>query len=154
MKAQLASIGVTALQMLSPVLVALMALATKKLHTWIDSKIKNEQVRGILDRLDDTAMTVVQEVEQTVVSKLDPSQPLGTNAVNAKNAAIASLKTHLGQKGLDEAKQVLGIGDSDLEKVIVSFIEAKVHVVNQAQGKPLAAALQLPPIRTADASQK
>lgn len=138
MKAQLGSLAITAVQALAPVLMALVGLLALKLHQYIAAKVKNTMVQGILTRLNDTAMTVVQEVEQTVVSKLDPTKPLADNGKAAKDAAVASLKTHLGQKGLDEVKQVLGIGDTDLEKVIVSIIESKVHVVNQQQGKPLA----------------
>lgn len=133
MKEQLGSIGITALQVLAPVFLALLGLLAKKAHDLIAAKVKNETVKGILDRLDDTALTVVQEVEQTVVSKLDPTKPLPDNGAAAKAAAIASLKTHLGQKGLDEIKTVLGVGDSALEQIIVSYIESKVHVVNNSQ---------------------
>ena len=135
MSSQLQSILVTCLiGLATAVFGPLLALVTKKLHDLIDAKVKNEKVRGILDRLDDTAATVVQSVEQQVVSKLDPTKPLADNGKAARDAAIAELKTHLGQKGLDEAKTILGIStDNALDQIIVSYIESHVLQVNQAQ---------------------
>lgn len=106
---------------------------SKKLHDLIDARIKNERLRGILDRLSDVAMTAVMSVEQTIVSTLDPTKPLGDNAKKARDAALDEMKTHLGQKGLDEAKTVLGIASDDaVDKLLISYIESKVHLVNQA----------------------
>jgi hypothetical protein len=145
-KEQLSSIFITALQALGPVIAALLGLVALKLHALIDTRVKNEKVQGILDRLDDAALTVVQEVEQTVVSKLDPNKPLPDNGKAAKDAAIASLKTHLGQKGVDEAKKILGVGDSALEQILVSYIESKVHLVNQATSLTLVSGEAVKPI--------
>jgi hypothetical protein len=130
MKEQLASIGITALQVLSPVFIALLGLVAKKLHDLIAARVRNEKLNGILTRLNDTAWTVVTEVEQTIVSKLDPKNP-AVGLAAAKAAALANLKTHLGRRGLDELKRILGIADTDLETVLVSYIESKVHAVNQ-----------------------
>jgi hypothetical protein len=114
------------LAVVGAVFAPLLAMLVKELHALFAAKVKNERLRGVLDRLDDAAGVVVASVEQTVVSKLDPKQPLGANGRAARDAAIAELKTHLGARGIDEAKEVLGIGDSDLEKILVSYIESKV----------------------------
>lgn len=133
MRQQIDSIALTALLGLAPLLLVLLGSLATRLHALINAKVKNTTLSGILNRLDDAALVAVQSVEQTVVSKLDPSKPLGDNAAAAKAAAITELKTHLGQKGLDEIKSVLGIDDTSLDQVLVSYIESKVHVVNQGQ---------------------
>jgi len=132
MKDQLSSLGVSALQILAPVFLALLGVLAAKIHSLIAAKVKNEKVKGILDRLDDAALTVVQSVEQSVIPKLDPTKTAAENGAVAKAAAIAELKTHLGEKGIAEAKQVLGVGDSALEQIISSYIESKVHEVSSA----------------------
>jgi hypothetical protein len=133
MKSQLGTIALDAIIAIAPVVMALLGLLATQLSRYVNAKVTNTKLAGILTRLDSLALTVVQEVEQTIVSKLDPTKPLADNGQTALAAAITSLKTHLGQKGLDEVKGVLGIGDSDLDKVLVSYVESKVHVVNQAQ---------------------
>lgn len=122
------------------ILTPLLAFIGIKLHTLIDTKVKNEKLKGILDRLNDTAFTVVQSIEQTVVSKLDPTKPLADDGKAVLAAALAELKTHLGQKGLDEMKTVLGYpSDMSIDKILTSYLEAHVHAVNQAQDKQLIA---------------
>lgn len=132
MKQALASLGIQAVQALSPIFLVLLGLLTKKIHDLIAAKVKNEKVAGILHRLDDAASTAVAETEQTVISKLDPNKPLGDNAATAKQAAMDSLKTHLGAQGIAELKTILGLDDAGAEKVMSSRVEAKVHAINHA----------------------
>ena len=141
MKAQLISIATTALIALSPVLLALTALCAQKLHNLIAAKVHSERVAGILFRLEDASRIAVSSVEQSIISKLDPSKSLGENAQAAKIAALNEMKSHLGPKGIDEIKTVLGIGQLDLDQVLSSHIEAKVgsatlhnHVQTYTQG--------------------
>lgn len=133
MRQQLDTLAITAVQLLAPLLVALLGMLALRLRAYVNAKVKNTTLQGILGRLDDAALLAVQEVEQTVVKRLDPTKPFADNAAAAKAAALDSLKTHLGQKGLDEAKGVLGLGQADLEKLLAGYVESKVHVVNQAQ---------------------
>ena len=126
MKEQLSSLGVTAIQVLSPVLIALLGLLAKQLLDLINARIKNESIKGILDRLDQTSLTVVTEVQQTFVDNLDPNAPKESYQ-KARDSALASLKTLIGPKGLTDIKQVLGIDDDSLQKVLITYIESKVH---------------------------
>jgi hypothetical protein len=138
MKEQLSALAITALQVLSPVVIALFGILAKKLVDLIDTRVKNETVKGILDRLDQTALAVVTEVQQTIVENLDPNAPKDS-FVKARDAAVANLKTLLGQKGLDDIKSVLGLGDDSLDKILVMFIEKQVHGLKQKTAPSVAA---------------
>jgi hypothetical protein len=126
MKEQLRSLAITAVQVLSPVIIALLGLLAKRLLDLIDARVKNETIKGILERLDQTALTVVTEVQQTIVDNLDPNAPRDS-LLKARDAAVANLKTLLGKKGLDDIKKVLGLPDDGLDKILITFVESKVH---------------------------
>jgi hypothetical protein len=138
MKAQLSSLGVTAIQVLSPVLIALLGLLAKRLVDLINARVKNETVRGVLDRLDQTALAVVTEVQQTFVDHLDANSP-ADSWQKARDLALVNLKTLLGPKGLDDTKKVLGIDDGSLQKILITFVESKVHELRTAAPPVVAA---------------
>jgi hypothetical protein len=131
MSQRLAAFVVQTMQILSPLLLLGLALIGKKLHDLIAAKVKNEKLNGILNRLDDAAVTAVAEIEQTVVSKLDPTKPLGETAAIAKQAALDSLKTHLGAQGIAELKTVMGLDDAGVEKVLSARVEAEVAHIDK-----------------------
>jgi hypothetical protein len=128
MKEQLMSIAITGLQVLSPVILALLGLFAKKLLQLIDARVRNETMRGILERLDQTALAVVSEVQQTVVDHLDAKAPKDS-LLQARNAALLNLRALLGTKGLDEMKRILGLSEQDVEKLLITQIESKVHLL-------------------------
>lgn len=133
MKEQLASLGVSVLQALSPALLALLGWIGVKIAALIQAKVKNVTMQGILTRLDDTVLASVKEVEQTFVSNLKDGKP--DDFAKAKQMALDSIKSHMGTKGMGELKTVLGLDDpAALEKFIVTMLESKVHDVSQAGG--------------------
>lgn len=110
---------------------------------WFYVRAKNERVKGILLRLNDAAGTAVAEIEQSAVKALKAASPDGkltaATAAAVKDAAITSLKGHLGPKGVEELKTVLGV--SDVEAALNSRIESAVAAAAQssagaAQTKP------------------
>lgn len=110
---------------LQTLLVAIGTLALAAATKWINAHAKNAQVAGILDRLTDTVATVVAETEQTFVKTLGEGPLTKEQAAQALAAALAALKTHLGQKGIDELKNVFP--PAQIEQILVSYIEARVH---------------------------
>lgn len=126
MKEQLASLGVEALKALSPVILGLIGIIGMRLNQWIAAKVKNEKMQGMLSRLNDVAIDAVKEVEQTFVSALE--NPTKEDFVKARDQALATIKTHMGQRGLSEMKKVLGIeNEGDLEKILLNLLESRVH---------------------------
>ncbi len=94
-------------------------------RAWIAAKVKNETAKGILGRLDDTVEAAVKEVEQTVLSSLTTVSPGDLSA--AKTAALKTIESHLGAKGIAELMAVLGMTDaSALGKYLETQLEAKV----------------------------
>jgi len=119
---------------IAPAFAAFATWATVQLGTWIKSKVHNDAVAGALDRLNQLAFHVVQEVQQTVVSAL-PNKADKAALVAARDQAITTLRSHLGSKGVAELMTVLGLKDDNaLTKLLVSHVESAVMSMKQANG--------------------
>lgn len=112
-----------------PVIGLFLAWASAHLPAWLKSITTNSRAASILERLGTLAMAVVQETEQTVVSKLGDKAD-ETALLAARDAALMSLKSHLGDKGLKELEVVFGLEDQDaVIKMLITFIEQAVHLL-------------------------
>jgi hypothetical protein len=111
---------------LAPAFAVFVTWAAAHLGAWIRSKVRNETTAGVLDRLAQLAFNVVQEVEQTIVSSL-PDKADKAALLAARDQAIATLKSHLGEKGLRELMTVLGLKDENaVARILTSYIESSV----------------------------
>jgi hypothetical protein len=128
MQDQIETIGMLLVKgVLLPIVGLAITAASLYLPMWIKSKVKNESVGGVLERLTALAFTVVSEVQQTVVSGLG-DKATKEELLKARDLALANLKTHLGPKGIKELMTVLGISTPDgLDKLIITYIESAVH---------------------------
>jgi vacuolar-type H+-ATPase catalytic subunit A/Vma1 len=116
-----------------PVIGLFLAWASAHLPAWLKSKTTNERAAGILERLGQLAMAVVQETEQTVVAKLGDKADADSLRA-ARDSALASLKSHLGDKGLKELETVFGLENQDaVIKMLITFIEQAVHTLGIQQ---------------------
>ena len=103
---------------------------------WIAAHINNQRIAGVMNRLAQLAFVVVQEIQQTVVSTLKARGGAvpGDQMRAARDAAMATLKSHLGPKGLLEIKQAMQLADDTaLEKLLASFIESAVLMLKQQE---------------------
>jgi hypothetical protein len=127
MKEQLAALGLTALQTILLPLFALVATwAGIRLQAWLKEKVKNERIEGILVRLETIVEAAVKEVAQTYVSNLTEVTPAALE--QARERALESIRSHLGSRGIEELKTILGLNDTGAaEKLVVTMLEAKVH---------------------------
>jgi hypothetical protein len=128
MQDQIETIGMLIVKgVVLPLVGLFVAWASMMLPAWIKAKVKNESVAGVLERLTQLAFTVVQEVQQTIVSGLG-DKATAEELKKARDTAITTLRSHLGEKGLKELMAVLGLADSAaLDKLLVTFIESAVH---------------------------
>ncbi|MDX2023254.1 MAG: hypothetical protein SF187_23675 [Deltaproteobacteria bacterium] len=128
---QTEDIALGVVKVLSPIVLAAVTWVTAKLGQWINARVKNEYLRGVLARLDDTVLSVVREVHQVTVDALKASTVDGKLTPGARDAvkaaAIGAIKSHIGTKGLLELARVLGIDASGVERLIGTKIEAAVH---------------------------
>lgn len=113
---------------------------------WFYIHAKNERVKGVLLRLNDAAATAVAEMEQSAVKALKAASPDGkltpATAAAVKDAAVESLRGHLGPKGLAELKTVLGV--ADVAAALNSKVEAAVSAASSAPAATSGAGAALP----------
>jgi hypothetical protein len=134
---KLTDIALGILQVGSPVLIAILTWLATKAAQLIQAKVKNEYVRGVLVRLEDTVMTVVREIQQVSVDTLKSSSPDGklNPEVKAmlKRSALTVIKQHLGSQGVADVARVLGLDSEGVDRLIGTRIEATVHDLKQTQ---------------------
>jgi len=134
MQDQIETVGMLLIKgVLVPLLGMALTWASVHLPAWIATKVKNARISGMHERMTQLSMAVVQEVEQTVVSKLgDKADAEALKA--ARDQALATLKSHFGDKGLKEIETVFGLQDQDaVIKMLITFIEQAVHTLNLSQ---------------------
>lgn len=125
---------------LAPLLLAVIAYGAKKLADLINAKVQSEALRNILVRTDTVVFTAVKELAQTTVDAARNATVNGKVpsevAAAAKDAALAKVKSYLGQPGLDALMQILGLKDAPtVDAYLSSKIEAAVRDV-KAQPNP------------------
>lgn len=138
MKPQLTQLTTDALQLLAPVVLALIGWLGLRLQKLIATKVENEKIEGVLLRLEAVVETAVKETAQTFLSNL--KSPTPKDYKKARAMALESIKAYVGPRGIEEAKKVLGLQeDGALEKLIASLLEATVHDLKTAakSGGPL-----------------
>ena len=131
------SIGWKVFQILSPVLLAGLSWLSVKAAQLISAKVKNEYLRGVLVRMDDAVLAAVREVQQVTVDSLKAASADGQltpdERAKVKQAAIDSIKSHLGMKGISEAAKILGLEDGAIDKLLSTRVEAAVHDLKAAR---------------------
>ena len=124
-------LGLKVLQILSPILLAALTWVAAKAAQYIQAKVKNEYLRGVLVRLDDAVLTVVREVQQVTVEAIKSGSADGKltpdERARVKQAAIESVKSHLGMKGISELAKILGLESGAIDKLLSTRVEAAVH---------------------------
>jgi hypothetical protein len=123
----LSQIAVAALEIGSPLLVAILSWLATKLAQLVQARVKNEYLRGVLVRLDDAVLTVVREIQQVTVDTIKAATPNGklTPDVQAmlKQSALTAIKQHLGPRGVKELARVLGIDGDGVDRLIGTRVE-------------------------------
>ncbi|MFH0899711.1 MAG: hypothetical protein V2A73_03685, partial [Pseudomonadota bacterium] len=125
------------LQVLSPVLLAALTWVAAKVAQLINAKVRGETVRNILLRLEDATVAAVRDVYQSVVEEIKSASVDGKltaeERLRVKARAIATVRAHLGMKGLAELATVLGLDDGAVQQMISTRVEATVHDLKRAR---------------------
>lgn len=121
------------------VVTALVAWASTSVKALIDTKVKNTQVAGILDRLNSAVWTAVLEVQQTLRPKLAAKTPTGkilpSDQAELLKAAVERAKAILGPGGWADLVRLAGSAAA-AEGVVKSHIEGKVYESKAQLGAP------------------
>lgn len=124
-------------QYISPLAVGVFAWVAGKLSQLIAARVKNEYLRGVFMRLDDTVVSVVREIHQVTVAAIKANSVDGKIPAGARetirNAALTAIKAHLGTKGLADVTRVLGLNGDGLERLLGTKVEAAVHDLKTQQ---------------------
>jgi len=132
-----ADISVQVFQFLSPLVLGAITWVAAKLAQYISARVKNEYLRGVLVRLDDTVVSVVREIHQVTVDALKASSVDGKVPPGAReairNAALMAIKSYLGVKGLGQLARVLGLDGDAVDRLIGTKVEAAVHDLKTQQ---------------------
>lgn len=96
-------------------------------HVWLG---------GMLDRLLIEAKAAVAETEQTYVDQITEGRADGMltpdEAKAARAAALSTLRSNLGAKGLRRLGRVLGLTDAELDRLLGTRVEAAVKALSAA----------------------
>jgi hypothetical protein len=124
-------LALSALQILSPVLLAGLTWLAARVAALIRVRIESEYLRGALIRLDDAILTATKELQQTVVAEVKAAAADGkitpAERERIKRTAVTNAKSHLGPRGIAEIARVLGLPNGALDDLIGSKVEAAVH---------------------------
>ena len=130
-------IGIKVAEVLLPVLMAALTWGAARLASYINAKVKNEYLRGMLVRLNDAVVDAVKEAQQVAVASLAKANSDGvvTAEENAKVKAdvMAVVQSHIGKKGLAEIGKVLGLDDGTLAALLSTKIEAAVYDIKSRE---------------------
>jgi hypothetical protein len=124
------------LQVLSPLLMAVLGWVATRLATLINARIRSDHARDVLLRLDRIVFAVVREVQQTLVDELKAASSDGRLSADArmrvKHAALETVRDELGPRGIAELAGVLSLPKEMIDHVLVTRIEAAVHELRRA----------------------
>jgi len=124
-------ITLKALEALSPLLMAALGWVATRLAQLINARIRSEETRGVLLRVEQVVFGAVREVQQTLVDDIKAQSPDGRlrafDRTRVKEVALATVRSELGPRGLDELSRVLGTAPEAIDQVLSTRIEAAVH---------------------------
>ena len=128
------SLASQAILALSPVLLAALSWLSLQAAGLIMTRIKHENIKGTLLRLDDAVFVAVRQVQQVVVEQLKAASADGALTAaerrQVKVATLEAIRLYMGPKGILEICRILGLKDEELERVLGPRVEAAVFELN------------------------
>jgi hypothetical protein len=122
---------------LGALLAALIPVVVFKINAFVAAKTKNEQIRGIVERMTTAAADVVRDVSAVELKALKANAADGkldtSDRMQLRDLAIGRLKAHLGAVGVADARGALKLSISEFETVLRGKIESAVDEMNLAR---------------------
>lgn len=132
----------TLLDILTPLLVAALTYASARGAAFINTKVKSENFRVALLKVDEAVMTTVKALQQTTVASLKDAAKDGVftaeEAAKVKAEAVALVMAQLGS--IEAIGKQLGMAEAErLKAMIDAKIEAAVYDMRRSFGETLLA---------------
>ena len=105
-------------------IIPLLTMLGTKVIYWINSKIKNEKVAGLLTQATEAVMNAVRSVFQTYVEQLKADGTIDEE--KQRNALLKAKDLALSQM-TDEVKTYIQINYGDLQQWLTTSIEATIN---------------------------
>ena len=134
-QAALQTVVLAVVSLLGTLLAGLIGWAGASARKWLASKAHGEAFACATTKLEKLTQNAVQEVEQTLVRQLkaDEKWDAGT-AKEARDTAVEIVKKHLGEKGMVELKDCMGVAVDTVEGMIRTHVEKHVYSMNATSG--------------------
>ncbi|MDE6408556.1 MAG: hypothetical protein K2K48_05975 [Anaeroplasmataceae bacterium] len=105
-------------------IIPLITMLGTKVISWINSKIKNEKMAGLLTQATEAVINAVRSVFQTYVEQLKADGTFGEE--KQRNALLKAKDLALSQM-TDEVKTFIQINYGDLQQWLTTSIEATIN---------------------------
>lgn len=119
MAAMAPELAIQLLQLLGPVAISALTWAAGQLAAFFAAKTKNQNIGTAINMGNDAAVTVVSQLEQTLVATLKAKSGQGTltgkDIEEVQKAALDNMRSYLGPNGLALICKALGIKNDDKE---------------------------------------
>lgn len=133
MSDELHSLLAQSIEMLTPLILALLSWGVGEGIRYLRSKTKREWVGELLTRVEGAMLTTVRAVEQRIVADLRAAREDGKitpeEAASIRRAALATAKAQLGEQGMAMVKKYAG--EKNVDAWLLEQLEAKVHELKE-----------------------
>lgn len=115
----------------APIVAAVVVWALGMLARWLAGRTRNEALLALIAQVQDAVGGAVRETQQTFVAALKEARSDGKltdeEKKQALDAALATAKKVLGEKGLAALRSATGASAEEVDKLLKARIEAAVH---------------------------
>mgnify|MGYP000501119286 CR=1 FL=1 len=110
---------------------AMVSIGLKYVIQWLNTKVKNDELKSAIEMLSDVTWDVVNEMEQTVRPMLSDGKLTKEEQARIKRAAIDKVNNVLAPTVKKSLEKTVG----NMEKMIETKIEAYVKTMKERSGK-------------------
>lgn len=125
------------------IVVTLVGLALRKVSELVSTKVKNERIAGVLERVGQFTWEVVLELEQTLMKELKAAASEASDGgaaitaaelAHVKSEAVLRIQALLGPDGLKSMAKELGLTPEGISSYLSTKVEAAVMQLKLEKG--------------------
>lgn len=121
---------------LGTVLVAAIGLGTRKVLKFLDGKAYAATFECAIKKIGTLTKNAVMEVEQTLVRQIKKDKKWDVDtAREARDTAVSIVERHLGENGMVELGNCLGLVRESLQGMLRTYVERHVNEMGSTNGE-------------------